>query len=343
MFKSKDFFVVGNFGFLSKDLDGQNIKTREIHELFVQKLEGNVRYFDTDQLKKQKISILKFFIHIRRIKILIYLPGLNNLKFFSPLLYILSRLFNFKIHYFVVGGWLPDFISVSPYYKLNLSKIDCIYVETNEMLKRLTNGQKLNNVKWFPNFRVDHQAKRTSEQSQILKLVFFSRIRLDKGVDTIFSYLDSILNTPVYNKLTIDFYGAIDPPIANWFSTQIKKHSNSCFRGTVAPESVQATLCNYDFMLFPSRYKGEGCAGVIIDAFMASVPVLASDWNFNKEFVKDGYNGYLINHDNIEQMAKIIVSLINKRDLILELGKNAKEFSEKFTRDKAWEMIKLDY
>lgn len=42
-------------------------------------------------------------------------------------------------------------------------------------------------------------------------------------------------------------------------------------------------------MLFPTYWSGEGFPGVIIDAYIAGVPVIASDWNFNKEVVSDDF------------------------------------------------------
>jgi glycosyltransferase involved in cell wall biosynthesis len=45
---------------------------------------------------------------------------------------------------------------------------------------------------------------------------------------------------------------------------------------------------------FLSYWKGEGFTGVIIDAFIAGVPVIATGWNMNTEIIEDGINGFVI-------------------------------------------------
>jgi len=341
MLKAKDIFVLGYFGYDSNQLDGQTIKTREIHKLFEKNTGSKVPFFDTERIKKSRFNILFLLIQLVRVKVLVYLPAQNNLRQFFPILYPLSRLLGFKIHYFVVGGWLPAFIQKNPVIGIRLKNIFCIYVETNDMLSKLTIYHNFKNVIWFPNFRVDHQVKRNNLPSEILRMVFLSRITLEKGVDTIFAYLDSIINQPIYKKISVDFFGPIDPVIEQWFQTQVSKHVITRYKGQVAQEFVQSTLSNYDLMLFPTRYPGEGCPGAIIDAYMASLPVLATNWKYNNEFVEDEKTGYLFDPGNILQMQEIIFKVQNDRYILSGLRENAKAFATKFTPNKAWELIKL--
>jgi glycosyltransferase involved in cell wall biosynthesis len=49
-------------------------------------------------------------------------------------------------------------------------------------------------------------------------------------------------------------------------------------------------LRDYFALLFPIYYIGEGFAGTAIDAFSAGVPVIASDWKYNSEVIKEGIN-----------------------------------------------------
>lgn len=337
--KTTDVFVLGNFGSFSNALDGQITKTREIHNLFSQNLEKKVSFFDIDKVKKPGLHILNILIHLARAKVLVYLPGLNNLKLLFPFLYLLSKLYHFEIHYFVIGGWLPGFLEIHPGYEARLRKVDCIYVETDEMVKKLTYTHNLSNVIWFPNFRVDYQTRRKESQSKILRMVFMSRITLLKGVDTVFGLLDYMNKLPLSKFVSIDFYGPIDSNIEDWFLSQISIHKNSKYCGMASPEEVQLILCNYDLMLFPTRYPGEGCPGVIIEAYMASVPVLASKWKYNNEFVKEGITGYLFDPNDLPKLTDIITALVNERRLVSELGKNAKAFSKDFTQYNAWQII----
>lgn len=79
-------------------------------------------------------------------------------------------------------------------------------------------------------------------------------------------------------------------------------------------------LRNYFALLFPTYFHGEGFAGCIIDAFFAGIPIIATDWLYNKDIVKDKKMEYqcLL---KIHEIANAIVELYNNRDLVLEISK----------------------
>lgn len=60
-------------------------------------------------------------------------------------------------------------------------------------------------------------------------------------------------------------------------------------------------LKNYDALLFPTYYEGEGFAGTIIDAFAAGLPVIASDWKYNSEIIKQGITGVITKTHSISE------------------------------------------
>jgi glycosyltransferase involved in cell wall biosynthesis len=53
-------------------------------------------------------------------------------------------------------------------------------------------------------------------------------------------------------------------------------------------------LATYDMLLFPTYWKGEGFAGIFIDAFVAGLPMIITDWAHNSQFVKEGETGLFI-------------------------------------------------
>ena len=123
--------VLGYFGYLTNQLDGQTVKTRDVYRLAKEQLNDcTVDYFDTQELKRNKFFIFKMFWKVMCCKTLFYLPAQNNLSVFFPVIFILSLLFRFKIHYFVVGGWLREFLSHRIIHRLMLSRIKGIHVET---------------------------------------------------------------------------------------------------------------------------------------------------------------------------------------------------------------------
>ena len=338
-----DFFVLGYFGLDSGQLDGQTVKTRSVHRLFEEKLGGKVAYYDTEKLKKSRLSIFPALFRIIRTKQLIYLPAQNNLKQFFPLLFVLSKLFRFHIHYFVVGGWLMKFISENPSFSDKLKKIAGIYIETNKLLSDLKDVG-FENVAWFPNFRftypVDIQVPLHSDE---LRIVFMSRITKLKGVDDILNANKLLfkLFPETHSKIKIDFYGPLDPVYRDEFLDLISEFTNINYKGILNPEEIVTVLSSgYDIMLFPTRYPGEGCPGAIIDAFIAGLPVIATDWKYNNEFVKDGITGILISNEMVsDQIVNNIIRIIQQPTMINSMKQNAHQEALRFSADNAWEII----
>ena len=70
-------------------------------------------------------------------------------------------------------------------------------------------------------------------------------------------------------------------------------------------------------MLFPTYYEGEGFAGTLIDAMAAGVPVIASDWKYNKEIVEDGKTG-IIMHNSLE---KELLNILQEKEQWMRMKK----------------------
>ena len=84
--------VLGYFGYLTNQLDGQTVKTRDVYRLAKEQLNDcDVEYFDTQSLQKNKILVLKMFYKVMGCETLLYLPAHNNLKVFFPLIFISWR------------------------------------------------------------------------------------------------------------------------------------------------------------------------------------------------------------------------------------------------------------
>ena len=112
--------VLGYFGYRTNKLDGQTVKTRNVYNLLTNCVTEDVDYYDTEDLKFNRLSALKMFYKVMRCHTLCYMPAYGNLRVLFPIIYCLSVLFHVKIHYFVVGGWLKDFLIGLP---LHLSTI----------------------------------------------------------------------------------------------------------------------------------------------------------------------------------------------------------------------------
>lgn len=81
-------------------------------------------------------------------------------------------------------------------------------------------------------------------------------------------------------------------------------------------------MSHYDVFLFPTYYKGEGFPGSVIDAYIAGLPIIASDWHFNKDVIKDGETGFIIPPQDEEALYKSMLSLIRDKTVLRQMRDN---------------------
>lgn len=86
---------------------------------------------------------------------------------------------------------------------------------------------------------------------------------------------------------------------------------------------IQEILSAFDIYVHPSRSEGLGCA--LMEASVAEVPLIGSRVGGIPEVVVDGDNGFLVETENVEQLAKVLEQLSNNPELRSRLGNKAKE------------------
>ena len=82
-------------------------------------------------------------------------------------------------------------------------------------------------------------------------------------------------------------------------------------------------------MLFPTYYEGEGFAGTLIDAMAAGVPVIASNWRYNKEIVINNKTGLLI--ENSETLFEKLNYIMKNIGLINDMKKCCIKEAKKYS------------
>lgn len=323
------YLVLGYFGYRTNQLDGQTVKTRDLYRL-VQQQKKNITYYDTQEFKYNKLSILNMFCQVIKCDKLIYLPAHNNLKYIFPLIFILSKLFRFEIHYYVVGGWLREFIGNLPLHTKMLSKIAGIHVETSTLKNELIEYYNFSNVDLFPNFRFfEFTPNRIADDK--LRLVFVARINRMKGLDWIFDFADYVVEHELEHKFRITFYGPLNEDDRQYFYDMLQRFPFVEYRGILQPNEIYETLNNYDALLLPTHYYTEGLPGSIVDAYISGIPVIVTKWKHAHEFVEDGITGFVIPFENgAQQLIECLLSLESDREKLKQLQQNALEKRAEF-------------
>ncbi len=284
------FGICGPFDFSEQGTGGQSVKTREFYYALSEAVgKGNIRILESTSYKRNP---LKFFMEyiwmLHNCEHIIILPAQNGIRLFAPL----SALFKGmgKVHYSVIGGWLPQMVKDKPSLKRYLASFDTILVETDVMKKELE-SHGLSNVKKMLNFkRLDPISVDGLHKHDPVRLCYFSRVSREKGVEDAIDAVNQMNATGV--RCIFDIYGPVVPEFEKDFSEICKKLPNGIrYCGKIAPEKSINTLKEYDIQIFPTRYPTEGIPGSIVDSYFAGVPVLAAKWNSFEDVVKDGVTG----------------------------------------------------
>lgn len=78
-----------------------------------------------------------------------------------------------------------------------------------------------------------------------------------------------------------------------------------------------------------AAYK-EGFGLVLVEAMASGLPIVTTDGGGNRDLIREGYNGYLIQERNINLFTDKLKLLINDTEQRKEIGANARQFSLSF-------------
>lgn len=239
-----------------------------------------------------------------------------------------------NIFYWAVGGTLHQKFATGNYNLDNYRKIKAIYVQSPrivEGLKRLGihNAIHVNNSK-----RIDYIPDISQRDNNKIRFVFLSRVHPDKGCGLIVSCTKRLNEMGYQNKFSVDFYGTISKAYPK-FKEMIEGIENVNYEGFLNLTSKEGydKLSQYDMMLFPTYWDGEGFPGVIIDACIAGVPVIASNWNCNEDVVDDQI-GCIIPHHDEDALFKAMKETIEGKFDLKQMAKNCQARSVEYDNRK---------
>ena len=261
------------------------------------------------------------------------MPAHNGLRIIAPIAMCLNRLFKRKLHYVVIGGWLPEFLEGKDGLSRCLKKFDGIHVETRSM-KAALEARGFNNIYLMPNCKRLHilnPDELVYDCSEPIELCMFSRVMKEKGVGEAIEAIDKINEQEGRIIFKLDIYGPIDCKQKEWFAEVMRNAGSAvCYKGEV--ESINATtvLKRYYALLFPTKFYTEGIPGTIIDAYSAGIPVVCSDWENCKEVVRDGETGIVYGFDDKSGLFNALLWIENNPQAALKLKKSCLQEAHKF-------------
>ena len=86
-------------------------------------------------------------------------------------------------------------------------------------------------------------------------------------------------------------------------------------------------------MIFPTYYQGEGFPGAILDSYISGIPVIASNWKYNSEIVKEEQTGKLFLCQDVDDLVAKLKTLLNNPELLYKMKKNCLSEAKKYDAD----------
>ena len=330
---------IGSINYLANPSGGEEFK----NTLLVNKMKTlshiKLNIIDTHNWRKNPIVIFKLLYYL-----------LNNssdkiiLSASSKSVYRLLNLITFfrtknlsKIIYIVVGGWFPNAIVDNVINPKNYIKLNSIIVQGKVMMEQLL-AYDLRNITIIPNFKnFEHNLILRENKPNNFKFVFIGRISKFKGILEIVEASQILKQTNPSLNFQVDFYGPIEENI------EFPENLPIAYKGylDIMNNQVQSyeKLSEYYCMLFPTYWQGEGFPGVIIDAYVAGLPVIATDWNMNKEVVEDSETGLIIRIKDAHALASAMLKMMENPELVATMSLNSMNKAKDFHIDVVWPQI----
>lgn len=299
----------------SKNIPGGITSLFEEYISFLEKnTENKISVIDTNfqnrsTLKSYLKAILEFTKFISFQNFVGIHATYKDVKFLLPPILLIAKIFNKKIYLRKFAGNFWELLYQEPrivrsFLLMVLKKTDKVFFECQYMIKiGESNGL---NSEWWPNSRNSTQHYGINFNPK--KFIFVGQIKESKGIDLIINTFKNL------KSFEIDLFGPISEEKYLSFHN---KYSNIHFKGLIDYNEVQKIMPNYTGLILPTKYKGEGYPGVIIESFSCGVPVISTSVGGIPELIEDSYNGYVISGGD-EELSHSIYSLV----------KNRKKFSE---------------
>ena len=289
-------------------------------------------------ISRSQVGTVSDLIHAIRCLVLLLwnLPWASVLSFqsskrgaitFGPVVHILSWLFRRKWIFRGFGGdidaWHRNAASIRKWmFDHTVLKADMLLFERKTSVEYFQD-RCINSVEWYPNSRHCPDVPMDKEMSlrSNCRFIFVGHVKPTKGIAEIIKASKSLKP----RKFTVDIYGPLQEGITlSWFADAPVKYC-----GPIASEDVIKTLTQYDVLVLPTYFEGEGYPGVILEAYCAGIPVISTRWGGIPEIIT-AETGILVEPRDTVGLANAMRTLIDSDHLLSRLRNGARSKAREF-------------
>lgn len=246
--------------------------------------------------------IVKLNLILKRISpdiIHVHHPGI--IRFMIPQMYRLTNIV-FTMHDIPVKGDMDYLFKYKTVYAISKSVQDSLF-KVGIKSEVVTNGILADNFK-----------KKVYHKHPAFRMVQIGRLYHEKKGQDFMIDVCAYLYNHGYHNFHLDFIG--DGDSLEYLQDKVKKaqlESNITFLGAKDQSYIYENLKNYDLFIQPSRREGFGLT--VAEAMAAKVPVLVSEQEGPLEIIDNGKYGFYFKVDDIDDCAKKIIMISNRKDL----------------------------
>lgn len=313
---------------------GVTIKNKNLYEALPEALD--VRKIDMNRIKRGDLrDMLRFgWAMLTGKQYIIGLAGQKNRRQFTKLMYRFKRKAMSRSVMLVMGGSVDDMLPEGRYF----GGYRRVYVELPGMAKKLYDAG-ISNVAIYPNGRPrPEELPEVKVDNEPLQCVFFSIIQPEKGTDLI---LEAAKALP---DMQFHFFGPVQKGYEETFHRSVKECVNVTYHGVFAGDTEEGyhRLAEYDVLLLPTRWKGEGLPGILIEAKIAGLVSVVTDHHYNREIVRDGVDGMILRDHSAVALCDALKILRSDREKVLAMKFAARESAAQYYIDVCAENVMKD-
>lgn len=299
---------------------GPAIKNRILVE-HLQKI-ASLKVWNTyDKSVKARLGAITSILFAKQ-KYIIIAVSRKGRNLLYPFLLFKHRISKCRYSCVVIGGQaVESFKNKSSISALH--QADLVTVETEGLKAQMEEAYGLKNVHWMPNYKElksdAPQVKPEAFQASTIRMIFLSSMRDLKGVRSLFIAFKKCRESGL--NIELDYYGPLKDDLDRSLLTDIEHTEGVRYCGVVDNDKVLTVMSEYQIFIFPTEYPHEGFPAVLVEAQSVGLPVIASDINYNGEIIKDGQNGFIFPHGNVEELANRISHCYEHRDELIAMSR----------------------
>lgn len=288
-------------------------------------------------ISRLHINFFSNILHAIRCLVLLfrYLPWASVLSFqasvngaviFGPVVYFTARLFRKKWIFRGFGGDIDAWHRQTSLFARRVFDSTVLHADILLLERKATveyfKARTTSVVEWFPNSRRRRgEIPSLPREASRFRFVFVGHVKPAKGIREIIAAAKMLLIT----RVTVDVYGPLQEGVSDsWFNDSPVR-----YRGLLPEDEVIRTMGNYDALLLPTYWEGEGHPGAILEAYCAGIPVIATRWGGIPEIVTSE-TGILVEPHDVEGLARAMRQIMTSEELRVRLRAGARQKAIEF-------------